>query len=171
MISERKREGRCRRKQRTTYVHGYINHAPSSPAQVLGQSVPHPQPLTTAVLHPSQSLNHPETCPDPRSAREADDPATSPAKMTFLSGKLVRLAGPASRLAATRAAAAPRAFGTSAAVWKSATETVKDGLKAVDRTVSENVVIPGLDAAGTPVSLPRPSSPFQPELRAARCRA
>ncbi|KAF4508518.1 hypothetical protein G6O67_004883 [Ophiocordyceps sinensis] len=67
--------------------------------------------------------------------------------MTFLSGKLVRLAGPASRLAATRAAAAPRAFGTSAAVWKSATETVKDGLKAVDRTVSENVVIPGLDAA------------------------
>ncbi|KAM4056587.1 hypothetical protein HRG_003457 [Hirsutella rhossiliensis] len=68
--------------------------------------------------------------------------------MSFLSEKFVRLAVPASRLAAVRtAAAAPRAFTTSAAVRKSPTETVKDGLKAVDRTVSDNVVIPGLDAA------------------------
>lgn len=32
---------------------------------------------------------------------------------------------------------------------KNPTETVKDGLKTVDRTVTDNVVLPGLEAAGT----------------------
>lgn len=68
-----------------------------------------------------------------------------PANMSFLSEKFLRLAVPASRLAAT----APRAFTTSVAARKSAADSVKDGLKSVDRTVSDNVVLPGLDAAGT----------------------
>jgi len=48
-----------------------------------------------------------------------------------------------------RTAYATRAFTTSFAAQKSATEAVKDGAKKVDRTVSDNVVLPGLDAAGT----------------------
>lgn len=43
---------------------------------------------------------------------------------------------------------AARAFTTSFAAQKTATEAVKDGAKKVDRTVSDNIVIPGLDAAG-----------------------
>merc|ERR1712169_155241 len=46
-----------------------------------------------------------------------------------------------------RTAYATRAFTTSFAAQKSATEAVKDGAKKVDRTVSDNVVLPGLDAA------------------------
>ncbi|PHH62903.1 hypothetical protein CDD81_6621 [Ophiocordyceps australis] len=64
--------------------------------------------------------------------------------MSFITKKLVGAAIPASRAFSVQA---PRAFGTSAVLSKSATETVKDGLKTVDRTVSDNVVLPGLDAA------------------------
>jgi hypothetical protein len=49
---------------------------------------------------------------------------------------------------ALRSAAArpsPRLFSTAAVYQKSATETVKDGLKAVDRTVSD-VAVKGIDA-------------------------
>jgi hypothetical protein len=49
---------------------------------------------------------------------------------------------------ALRSAAArpsPRLFSTAAVYHKSATETVKDGLKAVDRTVSD-VAVKGIDA-------------------------
>jgi hypothetical protein len=49
---------------------------------------------------------------------------------------------------ASIATQAPRAFSTSFAHQKTATETVKDGLKTVDRAVSDKLV-DGLDAAGT----------------------
>lgn len=49
---------------------------------------------------------------------------------------------------ASIAAHAPRAFSTSIVYQKSATETVKDGLKSVDRAVSDKLV-DGLDVAGT----------------------
>ena len=45
-------------------------------------------------------------------------------------------------------ASAPRTFTTSIAARKSATETVKDGLKTVDRAVSDKIV-DGIDAGGT----------------------
>lgn len=41
----------------------------------------------------------------------------------------------------------PRLFSTAVVYQKSATETVKDGLKAVDRTVSDTVVA-GIDKGG-----------------------
>ncbi len=49
---------------------------------------------------------------------------------------------------ASIAARAPRAFSTSIVYQKSPTESVKDGLKSVDRAVSDKLV-DGLDAAGT----------------------
>src|SRR2546423_5873356 len=58
---------------------------------------------------------------------------------------------------ALRSAAArpsPRLFSTAAVYQKSATETVKDGLKAVDRTVS-NVAVKGIDA-GSKYKLKQP---------------
>lgn len=42
---------------------------------------------------------------------------------------------------------APRAFSSTAVHQKSATETVKDGIKTVDRAVSGKIV-DGIDAAG-----------------------
>jgi hypothetical protein len=41
----------------------------------------------------------------------------------------------------------PRLFSTAVVYQKSATETVKDGLKAVDRTVSD-AAVKGIDAGG-----------------------
>ncbi|PNY24952.1 Uncharacterized protein TCAP_05114 [Tolypocladium capitatum] len=64
--------------------------------------------------------------------------------MSFVSEKFIRLAVPVSRALTVQA---PRALTTSAVVRKSASETVKDGLKSVDRAISDNVIIPGLDAA------------------------
>lgn len=66
--------------------------------------------------------------------------------MSAVSGRFVRLAVPVSRALTVQG---PRTFTTSAVARKSATETVKDGLKSVDRAVSDKIVIPGLDAAGT----------------------
>lgn len=51
---------------------------------------------------------------------------------------------PATRVAATSAS---RSFTTSLAARKSATETVKDGLKTVDRAVSDKLV-DGINAGG-----------------------
>lgn len=68
---------------------------------------------------------------------------------SFASRPLGRLVAP---LAAPRSFAAPplsrAAFATSVARRKSATDSVKAGLKSVDRAVSDNILIPGLDAAG-----------------------
>lgn len=66
--------------------------------------------------------------------------------MSFLAERAVRSAVPMCR---TIMVQAPRAFSTSVAMRKNPTETVKDGLKTVDRTVTDNVVLPGLEAAGT----------------------
>jgi hypothetical protein len=66
--------------------------------------------------------------------------------MSFLTERTMRVALPMCR---TMLVQGPRAFGTSVAMRKSPTETVKDGLKTVDRTVTDNVVLPGLEAAGT----------------------
>jgi len=41
----------------------------------------------------------------------------------------------------------PRLFSTAVVYHKSATDVVKDGLKAVDRTVSDNIVA-GIDKGG-----------------------
>ncbi|KJZ77626.1 hypothetical protein HIM_02803 [Hirsutella minnesotensis 3608] len=65
--------------------------------------------------------------------------------MSFLSERLFRGACPAAR--ALSAHGRTRMFSSTAALCKSPTETVKDGLKSVDRAVSDNVVLPGLDAA------------------------
>jgi hypothetical protein len=43
---------------------------------------------------------------------------------------------------------AQRTFTTSLANQKTATESVKDGLKKVDRVVSDNIAIPAVDAVG-----------------------
>ncbi len=43
--------------------------------------------------------------------------------------------------------ASRRTFITSPVYCKTATETVKDGLKKADRAVSDNIVLPGIDAA------------------------
>ncbi|KAF4585921.1 LEA domain-containing protein [Ophiocordyceps camponoti-floridani] len=59
----------------------------------------------------------------------------------MLSQRLVRLT------ALTRLRPQHRTFALTPTLHKSATETVKDGLKTVDRAVSDNVLIPGLDAA------------------------
>uniref|UniRef100_A0A1Y1LY10 Uncharacterized protein n=1 Tax=Photinus pyralis TaxID=7054 RepID=A0A1Y1LY10_PHOPY len=66
--------------------------------------------------------------------------------MSFVTERAVRSAVPMYRSIMVQA---PRAFSTSFAMRKSPTETVKDGLKTVDRTVTDNVVLPGLDAATT----------------------
>ncbi|RDA85213.1 hypothetical protein CP532_3292 [Ophiocordyceps camponoti-leonardi (nom. inval.)] len=65
--------------------------------------------------------------------------------MSLATHRFVRLA--ARRPIALRVCPQRRSFVTTPAVFKSATETVKDGLKSVDRTVSDNVLVPGLDAA------------------------
>jgi hypothetical protein len=46
-----------------------------------------------------------------------------------------------------------RSFTSTTIQQKTATETVKEGMKKVDRAVSDNVAIPALDAAGTPTFL------------------
>ncbi|KAG8409813.1 hypothetical protein J3458_018894 [Metarhizium acridum] len=66
--------------------------------------------------------------------------------MSFHTVRAVRSAVPMCR---TIMGQAPRAFSTSVAMRKSPTETVKDGLKTVDRAVTDNVVLPGLEAAAT----------------------
>jgi len=50
-------------------------------------------------------------------------------------------------LSRTIAIQAPRPFSTTFVQQKTAKDSVKDGLKSVDRAVSDNVVLPGLDAA------------------------
>lgn len=65
--------------------------------------------------------------------------------MSFLTERIFRAALPLSRRVAVQA---PRSFSTSRAWRKTPTESVKDGLKTVDRAVTDNVVIPGIDAAG-----------------------
>ncbi|KAG5998707.1 hypothetical protein E4U54_002132 [Claviceps lovelessii] len=64
--------------------------------------------------------------------------------MSFLTERVLRAALPLGRGLAVQA---PRAFSTSPALRKTPTETVKDGMKSVDRAVTDNVVLPGLDAA------------------------
>lgn len=93
--------------------------------------------------------------------------------MSFISKRLVRLAAPASRLMTTPR---PRRLGTTVARGKSPAETVKDGFKAVDRTVSDKVVLPGIDAVGESCAPethtflnPRSPTPF-PFPRAAKAR-
>ena len=55
---------------------------------------------------------------------------------------------PLLRTAARSARSSPRLFSTAIVQQKSATDTVKDGLKAVDRTVSDAAVA-GIDKGGT----------------------
>ncbi|OAA45376.1 hypothetical protein NOR_03165 [Metarhizium rileyi] len=66
--------------------------------------------------------------------------------MSFLSERAVRSAAPMCRAMMVQG---PRAFSTCLALKKSPTETVKDGLKTVDRTVTDNIVLPGLEAAAS----------------------
>ncbi|KAG6040742.1 hypothetical protein E4U41_007251 [Claviceps citrina] len=66
--------------------------------------------------------------------------------MSFLTERVFRAALPLSRGVAVTA---PRAFSTSLALRKTPTESVKDGLKTVDRAVTDHVVLPGLEAAAT----------------------
>ena len=47
-----------------------------------------------------------------------------------------------------------RTFTSTTLQQKTATETVKDGIKKVDRAVSDNVAIPALDAAGMSIFFP-----------------
>ncbi|KYK54829.1 hypothetical protein DCS_06790 [Drechmeria coniospora] len=65
--------------------------------------------------------------------------------MSFIPKTIARVA--ASRAIVLAPGRRRNAFTTSAFVRKSATEAVKDGLKRVDRTVSDNVLIPGLNVA------------------------
>jgi hypothetical protein len=69
--------------------------------------------------------------------------------MSFLIESISRQIPVVSR-AAPRAFAthAPRAFSTSFVLNRTATETVKDGLKTVDRAVSDKIV-GGIEAGGT----------------------
>ncbi|KAG6010539.1 hypothetical protein E4U21_005890 [Claviceps maximensis] len=64
--------------------------------------------------------------------------------MSFLTERVLRTALPLSRGMIVQA---PRAFSTSLALRKTPTESVKDGLKTVDRVVTDSVVLPSLDAA------------------------
>ncbi|KHN97157.1 uncharacterized protein MAM_04754 [Metarhizium album ARSEF 1941] len=65
--------------------------------------------------------------------------------MSLLAKRGLRYAAPMCSRATPAQGA--RAFGASVAARKSPTDTVKDGLKTVDRTVTDNVVLPGLEAA------------------------
>ena len=56
-------------------------------------------------------------------------------------------------------AQAPRQFSTSFAAQKSATESVKDGLKTVNRKVSDKLV-DGINASSMSTSLPSSPSPL-----------
>ncbi|KZZ92499.1 hypothetical protein AAL_06125 [Moelleriella libera RCEF 2490] len=69
--------------------------------------------------------------------------------MSFLTERSLRSALPVARRAlAVRQTALPRrAFSTSLRLRKSPADSVKDGLKTVDRAVTDNVVLPGLEAA------------------------
>jgi hypothetical protein len=70
--------------------------------------------------------------------------------MSFLTESAIRrlaITVPRAAVAAPIAVHAPRAFSTSLAQRKTVTDNVKDGLKTVDRTVSDTLVA-GLDAAG-----------------------
>jgi hypothetical protein len=64
--------------------------------------------------------------------------------MSFLN----KTARPATTLSRTIAIQASRPFTTSLIQQKTAKDTVKDGLKTVDRAVSDKIVV-GLDAAGS----------------------
>ncbi|OAQ66446.1 hypothetical protein VFPPC_14335 [Pochonia chlamydosporia 170] len=66
--------------------------------------------------------------------------------MSFLTERTLRSAVPLCR---TIMAQSPRAFSTSVVMRKSPTDSVKDGLKTVDRTVTDNIVLPGLEAAAS----------------------
>ncbi|QPG93654.1 hypothetical protein C2857_001433 [Epichloe festucae Fl1] len=66
--------------------------------------------------------------------------------MSFLTERTVRAVLPMCRSIAVQA---PRAFSTSPALRKNPVESVKDGLKTVDRAVTDNVVLPGLEAAAS----------------------
>ncbi|PFH55800.1 hypothetical protein XA68_17608 [Ophiocordyceps unilateralis] len=68
--------------------------------------------------------------------------------MSFATHRFVRLsARPTTMTRIVATLPQRRAFTSTSATLKTATETVKDGLKSVDRTVSDNVLVPGLDAA------------------------
>ncbi|UNI17464.1 hypothetical protein JDV02_003805 [Purpureocillium takamizusanense] len=79
--------------------------------------------------------------------------------MSFLTERVLRLATPAaSRVAAvvtttsrtTTTITTPRAaalFSTTSPASKTPTEAAKEGLKKADRAVSDNILVPGLDAA------------------------
>ncbi|RCI12960.1 hypothetical protein L249_0034 [Ophiocordyceps polyrhachis-furcata BCC 54312] len=64
--------------------------------------------------------------------------------MSLVTHRFVRLA--ARRCMAVGVCPQRRSFVTTPAVFKSATEKVKDGLKSVDRAVSDNILIPAVDA-------------------------
>ncbi|KEY65414.1 hypothetical protein S7711_04312 [Stachybotrys chartarum IBT 7711] len=67
--------------------------------------------------------------------------------MSFLTSNLTRRVAPvAASVPRAIAVQAPRTFTTSIAAQKTATETVKDGLKSVDRAVSDKIV-DGIDLA------------------------
>jgi len=79
--------------------------------------------------------------------------------MSFLTERFLRIATPASRVAlatasrttTTTASRTARAapFSTTSPARKTPTEAAKEGLKKADRAVSDNILVPGLDAAGT----------------------
>lgn len=52
-----------------------------------------------------------------------------------------------------------RHFTSTSIAQKTATDSVKDGLKKVDRTVSDNIVLPAVDAVGScaPFLPPQPN--------------
>lgn len=64
--------------------------------------------------------------------------------MSFLTENIVRQMAAVPRVMAINV---PRTFSTSIVMRKTATETVKDGLKTVDRKVSDKLV-DGIDVAG-----------------------
>lgn len=69
--------------------------------------------------------------------------------MSFLTSTLTRRVAPvAASIPRAIVVQAPRTFTTSIAAQKTATETVKDGLKSVDRAVSDKIV-EGIDLACT----------------------
>jgi hypothetical protein len=70
-------------------------------------------------------------------------------RLLNMSSFLTRTARPATTLSRTIAIPASRPFTTTLIQQKTAKDSVKDGLKSVDRAVSDNIVLPGLDAAGT----------------------
>lgn len=79
--------------------------------------------------------------------------------MSFLTERFLRIATPASRVAPRHRVKnddnngfthrAGRPVSTTSPARKTPTEAAKEGLKKADRAVSDNILVPGLDAAGT----------------------